>query len=468
LRLSLALLRFLSLTPSCRDIETVSRSQTRLRLFTILRMTVFRRRDGSKWPYRHRRSAALRRIRRVLPRVVWYRGLVLPMCAAELARLTARNVARYGAPLQAERGITPRTQFADVLAMCLSNPGSFPTEYYLYGMHRPESAARASSFANGYEVEAMIALRQPARHLLLGSGFPSENVDLLNNKEHFRDLCLRLGLSVSQSCVVFNRGQAQWTSGTSLPPRDLFVKPLYGGGGYGAARVFFDAATRTYRVEQPKIAVTGAYPAEPLPGEALVAWLTEVSHQIPFIIEPRLTAHPDLAAVVGDRTLPTLRVVTVLDAAGHCGVLYMYLRASMIDSPVDNVSAGGLASLVDQRTGRLGPATTALGQPVARHPLTGRPVEGLAMPFVDQVRASCVAAHAAVAGAQPLLVPVLGWDVAVTADGPTFLEGNPLSDLGIAQKLTGHGAWDDDRFRDGVLSYLAPIDGTPVPLDPGA
>lgn len=90
------------------------------------------------------------------------------------------------------------------------------------------------------------------------------------------------------------------------------------------------------------------------------------------------------------------------------------------------------------------------------------------MPFVEQVRASCVAAHTAVAGAQPLLVPVLGWDVAVTADGPTFLEGNPLSDLGIAQKLTGHGAWEDARFRDGVLSYLAPLEGTAVPLDPGA
>jgi hypothetical protein len=462
-----AAVRFVAAGPSCRDIEQAAPDAARLRLFMLLRMTVYRQRDGYKWPYRYRRSQALRRLRRLLPDWLWYRALVLPLCLNEVARLTWRNVRKFGAQTAAQTGLSPSVQFAQVLALCTANPGTFPTEYYVFGMHERGTANQAGSIANGYDVEAAIAMRQPASHLRLGSGFPSENLDLLNNKERFRELCDELGLPVSRSCAVFDGGTVTWTSGSELPRADLFVKPLYGGGGYGAARVFYSADSDSYRIEEPRVSVASPYPSAPLDRAALVRWFTEMGRTVPFVIEVRVAAHPAIAALVGSHTLPTLRVVSLLDAAGRCSILFMYLRAAVTDSPVDNVSAGGLASMVDPVTNTLGPATTSVGDTLHAHPLTGQTIAGFTMPFAAEVRAACMTAHLAVARAQPLLVPVIGWDVTVTADGPLFLEGNTLSDLSTAQKLAGAGCWANPQFSDAVLSYLAPIAGTRVPIDPG-
>ncbi len=466
--MSIALPGFLLGGPPCRSVEAVSRDPVRLRLLTLLRMCVFRRRDGRAWPYRHRRSAALRFIRAWLPDWLWYRGLVLPLCVWELTRLTIRNVRHFGAQSREISGMGATAQFADVLATCLANPGTLPTEYFVFGMHQPAVAARAPLLANGYEVETVVALRQPADHLLRGSGFPSEDAERLNNKESFRRLCRSLGLPVAPCYAVFDRGTAQWTDHPGLPQRDLFLKPVYGGGGYGATRAIYDQASNTYRLDRLRVPVTRSYPDSPVSPDALIAWLTETSATIGFIVEPRLTVHPDLSAVVGNATLSTLRVVTVLDHDDVCQVLYVYLRSAVVDSPVDNVSAGGLAALVDLHTGRLGRATTGFGQQVDEHPLTGRRLTGLVVPFLQRVLEVCRAAHIGVARDETHLVPVLGWDVAVTADGPCFLEGNPLSDLSTAQKLSGQGSWTQDAFRQGVLSHLAPIEGTRVSLDPGA
>lgn len=57
--------------------------------------------------------------------------------------------------------------------------------------------------------------------------------------------------------------------------------------------------------------------------------------------------------------------------------------------------------------------------------------------------------------------------MAVTADGPAFVEGNILSDLSTPQKLLGTGAWTDARFRASVLSWLKPLQGERITLDPG-
>ena len=189
------------------------------------------------------------------------------------------------------------------------------------------------------------------------------------------------------------------------------------------------------------------YPTEALSSDGLVAWLAQTGRELPFILEPRLAAHPDLAVLVGTGTLPTLRVVTIADAGGACAPLYVYLRMATTDCSVDNISTGGLAGLIDSATGTLLSATTSVGGTMDVHPLTGRPLVGARIPMVNLACRQSLQMHAALIACQDVPVPVVGWDVAVTSDGPAFIEGNILSDLSTPQKLLNTGAWTDARFE---------------------
>jgi hypothetical protein len=80
--------------------------------------------------------------------------------------------------------------------------------------------------------------------------------------------------------------------------------------------------------------------------------------------------------------------------------------------------------------------------------------------------ASCLTVHRRLAITQPIPVPLIGWDVALLEDGAAMLEGNPLSGISRPQKLAGAGAWRLAAFRESMLSYLAPLEGQRIALDP--
>ena len=92
-------------------------------------------------------------------------------------------------------------------------------------------------------------------------------------------------------------------------------------------------------------------------------------------------------------------------------------------SAADNFDAGGIAAPIDVETGRLGRAVRKRGTAslvaVDAHPDTGAVIAGRELPQWRTVRAVTCRAHA--------LLPSLGfvgWDVAITPDGPVLVEGN--------------------------------------------
>jgi hypothetical protein len=100
---------------------------------------------------------------------------------------------------------------------------------------------------------------------------------------------------------------------------------------------------------------------------------------------------------------------------------------------VDNFHAGGIAAKVDLHSGMLGPATD-LGVHAAigwceRHPDTGAQIHGRILPLWPQVLEVVQRAHAAFSDRV-----VIGWDVAVTPEGPQLIEGNGSPDLDIIQR----------------------------------
>ena len=93
-------------------------------------------------------------------------------------------------------------------------------------------------------------------------------------------------------------------------------------------------------------------------------------------------------------------------------------------SVVDNFQRGNLVAPVCLQTGCLGVARSRDAHGVIStvdvHPDSGERIEGTRVPFFSEARA-----------------PLIGWDVAITANGPILVEGNHMFGTEVSQVAHG-------------------------------
>tara|TARA_Y100000588_G_scaffold393738_2_gene510921 strand:- start:265 stop:1278 length:1014 start_codon:yes stop_codon:yes gene_type:complete len=119
--------------------------------------------------------------------------------------------------------------------------------------------------------------------------------------------------------------------------------------------------------------------------------------------------------------LNTLRIVTQINKEGGVDVIAARLRIT-VNNSVDNLAAGNLAAEVNLESGKVnGPAVYSdiTKEDTATHPVTGVVISGFEVPlFKDSIEMVTEAA---------LLYPQnrsIGWDVAITSNGPELIECN--------------------------------------------
>lgn len=136
------------------------------------------------------------------------------------------------------------------------------------------------------------------------------------------------------------------------------------------------------------------------------------------IAEECVVQHPAIAAIYPD-SVNTYRIVTVR-VEGEANVVYAFIRIGNGGRFVDNLNAGGLTAPIDLETGTISHVGYDKdGKTYERHPQTGSPLVGYRLPFWKESMQMCLEATAVV----PQLGYV-GWDIAVTAEGPLLIEGN--------------------------------------------
>lgn len=196
-------------------------------------------------------------------------------------------------------------------------------------------------------------------------------------------------------------------------PHDLFAKPVRGRMGRGALAWKFLGGDR-YRA---------------LHEERELSWreLVDELRALPtrYMLQPRIANHPELARLGGE-TLMAARVLTYLDPTTRRPAIYptAYLKIPRAGAIVDNVHVAGarppLICAIDTQTGELGPgfslADYTFQDVDAERNVT---VRGVKMPRWSEVVDVALAAHRA-------YLPdglSIGWDIAVTKDGPLIVEG---------------------------------------------
>lgn len=137
--------------------------------------------------------------------------------------------------------------------------------------------------------------------------------------------------------------------------------------------------------------------------------------------EEFVVQHPDLQRL-SPSGLNTLRLITQINKDGDVDFLGGRLRITLNNS-VDNLAAGNLAAEVDLTTGIIKrPAVYSdITKPAesVTHPITKTPIVGFQVPLFQE---SCEMVRQAA-----LLHPQnrsIGWDVAITTNGPELIEAN--------------------------------------------
>ncbi len=139
------------------------------------------------------------------------------------------------------------------------------------------------------------------------------------------------------------------------------------------------------------------------------------------VIQPALRNHPTIDAI-NATALNTVRVTTFVEQ-GRCTIVAAFLKVARGESAVDNLSQGGIAIGIDLASGALKQTgiTQAKhgGHKFTQHPDSGVRFDSITLPWWRQ---TLELAERAALTFQPHTT--LGLDIAVTADGPVFIEAN--------------------------------------------
>jgi hypothetical protein len=210
----------------------------------------------------------------------------------------------------------------------------------------------------------------------------------------------------------------------------LFVKPRFGAEGKGIAifnrnnGVFADAQNRvfdhTFFAQQQQVSGRDASGF--------------------YIVQEGLTQHAELSAIY-PHAVNTYRIITECKNA-EATVLYCVVRLGSGGRQIDNASAGGIFVRIDLETGALYNSAQAFDQSTCnKHPDTGFTFKGVTMKTWAYVKAFTIAA------AQKFReIRYLGWDIAVTKDGPAVIEFNNKPDIAGIQDSYG-GIRDDFQIN---------------------
>jgi hypothetical protein len=169
-----------------------------------------------------------------------------------------------------------------------------------------------------------------------------------------------------------------------------------------------------------------------------------------WMFQPAVGPHPELDPIMPGGALGTVRAVTYL-AGGDVTILPPVLRIPANGNTTDNFGVGtnrNVVAPVDMATGTLGrglisrSATWPAMTDVDFHPDTGAPIRGRTLPcwpdVVELVRE---------AQQRTPQLPTLGWDIAITAEGPIIVEANTNYGFDVVQAA----------HRRGMRRELAPL-----------
>lgn len=152
----------------------------------------------------------------------------------------------------------------------------------------------------------------------------------------------------------------------------------------------------------------------------------ELKEKKQFLVEECIVQHKDMAKLA-EKSVNTLRIVTVTtNNVAH--VMLKVIRFGNGINAVDNFHSGGMYSVFDDNGVITKPAVDREGNVYEEHPLNKTKIVGFKIPYYKE------AINLAIKASQ--VIPQLGYvgfDIAISEEGPVLVEGNELPGYDLYQ-----------------------------------
>jgi hypothetical protein len=294
----------------------------------------------------------------------------------------------------------------------------------MFELYRPENWPHAGGYLTRYETKNGLLK-------LLNWQHPEYQPNTtLADKLDFAAFCGDIGVPTPPLLAIARDGAVGFEPGAETRlDQDIFVKPARSKGSRGI-EVFRSLGAGRYR-DEAGLEIERA---------TLLARVAERSKTGALMLQQRLVNHPAIADLA-EQSLMAIRVITCRNRGENdATVAYAFIRVITRLEPSWPIRYE-LGIPIDLATGKLGPATGDKERWLLcwwdQHPVTGAQVTGRQMPHWEEIKAIAIKAQNAAKGR--LLV---GWDIAVTPNGPLLLEGNSYPDVDFPQRVCGTGIGD--------------------------
>lgn len=163
-----------------------------------------------------------------------------------------------------------------------------------------------------------------------------------------------------------------------------------------------------------------------------------------YELEEVIKQHEEVNKLYPD-SINTIRVITIVTTEDDkpyisipkeerknvklkCHVIYACCRIGN-GKCIDNFTSGGMVTPVDEKTGIIKFAAMDKKKNIyEKHPVTGYMIKGFKFPYWKEVLKMCEKASFEIPE-----IGYIGWDVAITPEGPVFVEGNELPGYNLYQ-----------------------------------
>ena len=261
-----------------------------------------------------------------------------------------------------------------------------------------------------YKIAQMYRLNDEQRRTVITRGISNDIVRRMNPKEYWHTF---------DDKAEFNEFFKEWIPrkwiriNEQTSPEDVFAlcrnftqligKPLEGSSGVGI---------RKYTEEDWK--------------DGPEVFLSKLRGDGIGILEEIVVQHPKMASLC-PTSVNTCRIATLLGDKQQ-GIVYAFLRIGN-GKVMDNVDCGGMASRINLETGKLQTVgADKQGNTFIKHPMTDTSIIGFQIPYWEEAKKMCMEAAMKIPQMR-----FIAWDVAITENGPTFIEGNSFPSHAIPQ-----------------------------------
>lgn len=331
-----------------------------------------------------------------------------------LRRVKSASFARMNQNIQAIHKETGSNRLFILIDMiwCILKYGIGYLDYHVFGFAKNKGKNRKTFMTMHHNIGLTRMVNNP------------ELYPIMNNKiqflETYRDYIGRAWIDLRVAGSTGLKGLCQQVN-------TVFAKPISDFGGTGVERITTDDET-DYEMLNTRL-------------------LT--NHQ--YLVEEGVIQHDALNKLCPD-SVNTLRIVTLtIHNTPH--YLYALLRVGSGNNHVDNISSGGMYTRIGTGGILEFPAfCDKTGLYYDCHPVTKTAFTGFTVPMFEEAIALCLKA----AQVKPELA-YIGWDVAITPDGPVLIEGNILPGYDMVQ---------NSKFNPdgkGLLPLVESIIGGSVP-----